>query len=86
MTGARTQVLLAVLTAAKPSNALNAQAGAQNEIPNIDSRQMVRLFTSLSIVTNSTEDTPGGGALGTPRRAPSALPFADGTGGAPPGC
>jgi hypothetical protein len=73
-------------TGGEPSNALNAQAGAQNEIPNIDSRQMVRLFTSLSIVTNSTEATPGGGALGTPRRAPCALPFPDGTGGAPPGC
>ncbi|GAA4738702.1 hypothetical protein [Actinomycetospora chibensis] len=73
-------------TGGEPSNALNAQAGAQDEIPNIDSRQMVRLFTSLSIVTNSTEATPGGGALGTPRRAPCALPFPDGTGGAPPGC
>ena len=48
-------------TGGEPSNALNAQAGAQNEIPNIDSRQMVRLFTSLSIVTNSTEDTPAAG-------------------------
>jgi hypothetical protein len=73
-------------TGGPPTNALNAQAGAEEEIPHIDSAQMVRLIASLSIVTNSAPDTPGGGPLGTPRRAPCALPFPDGTGGAPPGC
>jgi hypothetical protein len=47
---------------------------------------MVRLFTSLAVVTNSARDTPGGGPLGSPRRVACALPFPDGTGGAPPGC
>jgi hypothetical protein len=47
---------------------------------------MVQLFRSLSVVTNSGPTTPGGGALGTPRRAACAGPFTDGTGGSPPGC
>lgn len=73
-------------TGGSSTNALNAQAGAEAEIPHIDSPQMVRLFASLDVVTNSAPTSPGGGPLGSPRRVACALPFPDGTGGAPPGC
>lgn len=73
-------------TGGSDTNAINAQAGAEPELPNIDSPQMLRLVSSLAVVTNSAPQTPGGGPLGSPRRAACALPFPDGTGGAPPGC
>ncbi|TDQ51732.1 hypothetical protein EV188_10892 [Actinomycetospora succinea] len=73
-------------TGGEGTNAINAQAGAEAELPNIDSPQMLRLVTSLAVVTNNGPDTPGGGPLGSPRRVACALPFADGTGGAPEGC
>ena len=56
-------------TGGPPTNALNAQRGAEREIPHIDSAQMVKLFATLDIVTNSDRATPGGGPLGSPRRS-----------------
>jgi hypothetical protein len=47
---------------------------------------MSQVFRLLDLVDNNTPGTPGGGPLGGPRRAPCAGAFADGTGGAPPGC
>ena len=58
----------------------------REELPNVDSDEMQELFGMLDLVDNNTAATPGGGPLGSPRRAPCAGPFADGTGGAPPGC
>lgn len=73
-------------TSGTTTNSLSVQAGAQDELPNIDSDQMRQVFRQLDLVDNNTPATPGGGPLGGPRRAPCAGPFADGTGGAPPGC
>lgn len=73
-------------TGGPETNSLAAQQGAQSELPDIGSSEMVTLFRSLAVVTNNARTTPGGGALGTPRRVACAGPFADGTGGAPPGC
>ncbi|MFC5141103.1 hypothetical protein ACFPK1_22900 [Actinomycetospora rhizophila] len=73
-------------TSGTTTNSLSVQAGAQEELPNIGSDQMRELFAQLDLVDNNTPGTPGGGPLGGPRRAPCAGPFADGTGGAPPGC
>jgi hypothetical protein len=36
---------------------------------------LLRMYSDLMVVTNSTEATPGGGALGTRRLAPFAPPF-----------
>jgi len=47
---------------------------------------MQRLFSMLAVVTNNARETPGGGPLDAPRRAPCAPPFLDGSGGAPPTC
>ena len=73
-------------TSGQSTNSLSVQAGAQRELPNIDSDEMQELFGMLDLVDNNTAATPGGGPLGSPRRAACAGPFADGTGGAPPGC
>ncbi|MEJ2888096.1 hypothetical protein [Actinomycetospora aeridis] len=73
-------------TGGPSTNSLSVQAGAEPEVPSIGSDEMLRMFRSLNVVTNSAQATPGGGPLGSPRRAPCAGPFADGTGGAPPGC
>ncbi|MHC1558877.1 hypothetical protein ACR9E3_07970 [Actinomycetospora sp. C-140] len=69
-----------------PEGSLDVQSTAVREFPSIDSGEMRGVMNQLAAVTNNTEDTPGGGALGTPRRAPCAPAFTDGTGGAPPGC
>ena len=69
-----------------PAGSFDVQSTAVNEFPDIDSDQMRRIVNELSVVTNNGPDTPGGGALHTPRRASCAGPFRDGTGGAPPGC
>jgi hypothetical protein len=73
-------------TSGRSTNSLSVQAGAESELPNIDSEEMQELFGMLDLVDNNTAATPGGGPLGSPRRAACAGPFADGTGGAPPGC
>lgn len=73
-------------TSGETTNSLSVQAGAEKELPNIDSAQMREVFGMLDLVDNNTPTTPGGGPLGSERRAPCAGPFADGTGGAPPGC
>jgi lysophospholipase L1-like esterase len=44
------------------------------------SRDMDDLFLNLHVVTNNTAATPGGGALGSPRRAPLAPPFGNAAG------
>jgi hypothetical protein len=71
---------------ANDKNFLVVQTGAEDEIPNIDSGEMRRLFRQLNVVTNSTELTPGGGLIGVPRRTSCAPPFLDGSGGAPLTC
>ncbi|PVZ07987.1 hypothetical protein [Actinomycetospora cinnamomea] len=71
---------------ANDKNFVVVERGAEPEMPNIHSGEMRRLFASLSIVTNSARETPGGGPLDGPRRVACAPPFADGTGGAPPTC
>lgn len=68
------------------SNQIDVQHGYENELPDVDSDQMHTVFAALNIVTNSTEQTPGGGTLTAPRRAACAPPFTDGTGGAPATC
>jgi hypothetical protein len=73
-------------TGGPSTNSLSVQAGAQDELPGVGSAEMVELFRSLAVVTNNGPATPGGGPLGGPRRAACAGPFADGTGGSPPGC
>jgi hypothetical protein len=73
-------------TGGPSTNSLSVQAGAQDELAGVGSDEMVELFRSLSVVTNSAPGTPGGGPLGSLRRAACAAPFADGTGGAPAGC
>lgn len=73
-------------TGGAPSASFDVQSTALDEFPNIDSEEMRRVFNRLSVIANSRAETPGGGVLGTPRRGPCAGPFADGTGGAPPGC
>jgi hypothetical protein len=73
-------------TGGAPSGSLDVQSTAVDEFPNIDSEQMRDVLDRLAVITNNTVGTPGGGALGTPRLADCAPPFADGTGGAPPGC
>jgi hypothetical protein len=73
-------------TGGPSTNSVSVQAGAQRELPGVGSDEMVELFRSLSVVTNNGPATPGGGPLGSPRRAACAGPFADGTGGSPPGC
>ena len=73
-------------TFGRTTNSLSVQAGAQEELPNLESGQMREVFRLLDLVDNNAPETPGGGPLGSPRRAPCAGPFADGTGGAPPGC
>jgi hypothetical protein len=65
---------------------LNVEWSAVSEFPHARSNSTVQLFRQLSIVTNSSPTTPGGGPLGSPRMAACAPPFADGMGGAPPGC
>lgn len=73
-------------TGGAPEGSFDVQSTAVDEFPNISSEQMLDLLTKLAVVTSSDRETPGGGALGTPRVADCAEPFADGTGGAPPGC
>ncbi|MHC1562404.1 hypothetical protein ACR9E3_25850 [Actinomycetospora sp. C-140] len=73
-------------TGGDPEGSFDVQSTALDEFPNISSEQMLDLLKKLAVVTNSAPGTPGGGALGTPRLADCAEPFADGTGGAPPGC
>ncbi|GAA4941089.1 hypothetical protein EV188_112120 [Actinomycetospora succinea] len=73
-------------TGGAPSGSFQVQSTAVREFPNIDSPQMRAVFNQLSVIENSAEDTPGGGALDAPRRAACAPPFADGTGGAPASC
>lgn len=68
------------------TNQIDVQNGYQDELPNVDSAQMHDVFANLHIVTNSTEQTPGGGTMKTPRLAECAPAFTDGTGGAPPNC
>ena len=69
-----------------PEGSIDVQSTAVREFPSIDSGEMRGVMNQLAVVTNNAEDTPGGGALGTPRRAPCAPAFTDGTGGAPPDC
>ncbi|GAA4779907.1 hypothetical protein GCM10023200_11470 [Actinomycetospora chlora] len=69
-----------------PEGSIDVQSTAVREFPDIDSGEMRDLMGRLAVVTNNGPDTPGGGALGTPRRAPCAPAFTDGSGGAPPGC
>jgi hypothetical protein len=79
-------------------NAFAYQRGAETELPDrgcptVDSdapdtgcafyRDLRTVFDALTVVTNSTATTPGGGPIGSPRRAPYAPAFADGS-GAPP--
>ncbi|GLZ48515.1 hypothetical protein Acsp06_47000 [Actinomycetospora sp. NBRC 106375] len=73
-------------TGGAPSGSFDVQSTALDEFPNISSEQMLDMLKKLAVVTNSAPATPGGGALGTPRLAGCAGPFADGTGGAPSGC
>ena len=73
-------------TGGAPAGSLDVQSTAVDEFPNINSEQMRDVLGRLAVITNSAPETPGGGALGTPRRAACAPPFADGTGGAPSGC
>ncbi len=73
-------------TGGAPSGSLDVEAGAVGEFSHIDSEQMRRIVNQLSVIANNTPASPGGGALGTPRRAACAPAFTDGTGGAPPGC
>jgi hypothetical protein len=73
-------------TGGAPEGSLDVQSTALDEFPDIDSSQMREVLGRLAVVTNNAPQTPGGGALGTPRLADCAPPFADGTGGAPPGC
>ncbi|MDD7921186.1 hypothetical protein [Actinomycetospora callitridis] len=73
-------------TGGPPAGSFDVQSTAVREFPDIDSGAMRRVVAQLAAVTNSTRETPGGGELGTPRRAPCAPAFTDGTGGAPPGC
>jgi hypothetical protein len=73
-------------TGGAPSGSVDVQSGAVSEFPHINSAQMRRVFNQLSVIVNNRPETPGGGPLGTPRRASCAGAFADGTGGAPPGC
>lgn len=68
------------------SGSIDVQSTAVREFPDLGSAQMRRVVDQLAVVTSNGRDTPGGGALGTPRRAPCAPAFTDGTGGAPPGC
>jgi hypothetical protein len=73
-------------TSGRTTNSLSVQAGAERELPNIDSPEMREVFGLLDLVDNNAPESPGGGSLGSPRRASCAGPFADGTGGAPAGC
>jgi hypothetical protein len=73
-------------TGGAPAGSFDVQSSAVREFPSIDSSQMRRVVDELAVVANNARNTPGGGVLGTPRRAPCAPAFTDGTGGAPPGC
>jgi hypothetical protein len=73
-------------TGGSPDGSFDVQSSALGEFPGIDSTQMRSIFNKLDVVANNAPATPGGGPLGSPRRAPCAGPFTDGTGGAPPSC
>jgi hypothetical protein len=69
-----------------PEGSIDVQSTAVREFPAINSDEMLDLVGQLAVVTNNGPSTPGGGELGTPRLAPCAPAFTDGTGGSPPGC
>lgn len=73
-------------TGGSPDGSFDVQSTAVRQFPAIDSGEMRDIVDQLAVVANNGPDTPGGGALGTARRAPCAPAFTDGTGGAPPGC
>jgi hypothetical protein len=86
--------------ATKGVNAFAVQRGAEVEFPDRGCpgvsarttrqdgctfyRDLQTTFANLAVVANNTAATPGGGAIGTPRRAAYAPAFGDGS-GAPPG-
>jgi hypothetical protein len=73
-------------TGGAPAGSFDVQSSAVREFPDINTSQMRQIVNQLAVVGNSARNTPGGGALGTPRRAPCAPAFTDGTGGAPANC